>query len=127
MAPGCVFTATGTLVGSDFSLPGQVSAARPISLTKCASTKYPLEQREGLDLSCWNLAFCGAEPIRLETLDSFVETFAPYGFRRESFYPCYGLAESTLMVSGGEGPSGPLVNHFYAPALSPKPGQAGSS
>ena len=59
------------------------------------------EQRAGLDLSHWKLAFSGAEPIRAETLDRFVEAFGPAGFRRESFYPCYGLAEATLIVSGG--------------------------
>lgn len=54
------------------------------------------EQRAGLDLSCWEVAFCGAEPVRHETLERFTEAFAPCGFRREAFYPCYGLAESTL-------------------------------
>jgi acyl-CoA synthetase (AMP-forming)/AMP-acid ligase II/acyl carrier protein len=59
------------------------------------------EQRTTLDLSCWQVAFCGAEPIRTETLERFSELFAPCGFRREAFYPCYGLAEATVMVSGG--------------------------
>jgi acyl-CoA synthetase (AMP-forming)/AMP-acid ligase II len=60
------------------------------------------EQREGMDLSSWNLAFNGAEPIRADTLERFCESFAPQGFRREAFYPCYGLAEATLIVSGGD-------------------------
>lgn len=55
----------------------------------------------GLDLSSWSLAFVGAEPVRAATLDRFAATFAGVGFRREAFYPCYGLAEATLMVSGG--------------------------
>lgn len=59
------------------------------------------EQRENLDLSSWTLAFCGAEPIRNATLERFAATFAPCGFRREAHYPCYGLAEATLFVSGG--------------------------
>ena len=59
------------------------------------------EELKGLDLSSWDVAFTGAEPIRAETLDRFVATFAPYGFRREAFYPCYGLAEATLIASGG--------------------------
>ncbi|WP_437970202.1 amino acid adenylation domain-containing protein [Sorangium sp. So ce260] len=54
-----------------------------------------------LDLRSWTVAFNGAEPIRAETLDRFAATFAPCGFRREAFYPCYGLAEATLFVSGG--------------------------
>ncbi|MCA9901894.1 MAG: AMP-binding protein [Ardenticatenaceae bacterium] len=59
------------------------------------------EQRAGLDLRNWQVAFNGAEPIRTDTLERFANTFAPYGFRREAFLPCYGLAEATLLVSGG--------------------------
>ncbi|WP_239476633.1 fatty acyl-AMP ligase [Nocardia arizonensis] len=51
------------------------------------------------DLSSWQVAFNGAEPIREQTLRRFAETFAPYGFDAAALYPCYGLAESTLMVS----------------------------
>ncbi|MFF3849234.1 fatty acyl-AMP ligase [Streptomyces sp. NPDC002328] len=54
-----------------------------------------------LDLSSWKVAFNGAEPVRAATLRRFTETFAPAGFRREAFYPCYGLAEATVMVTGG--------------------------
>ncbi len=53
-----------------------------------------------LDLSSWQVAFNGAEPIRPETLRRFSRTFAPYGFRAEALYPCYGLAEATLLVTG---------------------------
>jgi acyl-CoA synthetase (AMP-forming)/AMP-acid ligase II len=60
------------------------------------------ESLAGLDLSSWNLAFVGAEPVRAATLDRFAATFARVGFRREAFYPCYGLAEATLIVSGGQ-------------------------
>ncbi|MBV8317834.1 MAG: AMP-binding protein, partial [Planctomycetaceae bacterium] len=67
------------------------------------------EQRAGLDLSLWSVAFNGAEPIRAETLDRFVEAFGPFGFRREAFLPCFGLAEGTLMVSGGPKSAPPVV------------------
>src|SRR6185312_12665825 len=67
------------------------------------------EQRESLDLSHWSVAFTGAEPIRGETLDRFVSAFASCGFRREAFFPCYGLAEATLIVSGGTKAGGPTV------------------
>lgn len=63
--------------------------------------KITPEQRKKLDLSSWRVAFNGAEPVRAETLNAFAETFASCGFRREAFYPCYGLAEATLIVSGG--------------------------
>jgi acyl-CoA synthetase (AMP-forming)/AMP-acid ligase II len=64
---------------------------------------------DGLDLSRWNLAFVGAEPVRAATLDRFAATFAGVGFRREAFYPCYGLAEATLMVTGGQRSESPAV------------------
>jgi len=59
------------------------------------------EQRAALDLSSWEVAFNGAEPVRRATLDRFAEAFAPAGFRREAFVPCYGLAEATLLVTAG--------------------------
>ncbi|NUL04261.1 fatty acyl-AMP ligase [Streptomyces lunaelactis] len=59
------------------------------------------DQIAELDLSRWETAVNGAEPVRAETMDAFAERFAPAGFRKEAFYPCYGLAESTLLVTGG--------------------------
>lgn len=57
---------------------------------------------DGLDLSSVEVTFTGAEPVRPDTIERFVERFEPYGFRAESFYPCYGLAEATLYVTGGK-------------------------
>lgn len=59
------------------------------------------ELLDGLDLSRWRVAFNGAEPVRAATLRRFTETFGAAGFRREALYPCYGLAEATLIVTGG--------------------------
>jgi acyl-CoA synthetase (AMP-forming)/AMP-acid ligase II len=61
--------------------------------------KIPVEKCEGLDLSSWKLAYNSAEPVRAETQEAFAQKFAPFGFRAESFAPCYGLAEATLEVS----------------------------
>jgi acyl-CoA synthetase (AMP-forming)/AMP-acid ligase II len=70
------------------------------------------EDRAGLDLSSWRVAFNGAEPVRLETLNRFAAQFADCGFRRAAFVPCYGLAEATLLVSGGLDPNGvTTANH----------------
>jgi acyl-CoA synthetase (AMP-forming)/AMP-acid ligase II len=66
----------------------------------CVHRVYP-EEIEGVDLSSWRIAFNGAEPVKAHVIDAFIEKFAPYGFRAEAFYPCYGLAESTLFVTGG--------------------------
>lgn len=65
-------------------------------------------QKANLDLSSLKLCFVGAEPVRPATLARFTEAFAPCGFRETALYPCYGLAEATLLVSGGDGP-GQLV------------------
>jgi len=59
------------------------------------------QQKETLDLSSWSVAFNGAEPVRRDTLEQFATAFAECGFRAEAFYPCYGMAEATLIVSGG--------------------------
>jgi acyl-CoA synthetase (AMP-forming)/AMP-acid ligase II len=58
------------------------------------------ETCETLDLSCWEVAFNGAEPVRAETIEAFSRKFAPAGFQKRSFFPCYGLAEATLIVTG---------------------------
>lgn len=63
--------------------------------------RIPPGKRDELDLSSWEVAFNGAEPIRYETMQRFADYFAPCGFRRQAFLPVYGLAESTLFVSGG--------------------------
>jgi 8-amino-7-oxononanoate synthase len=69
-----------------------------------------------LDLSRWRVAFVGAEIVRPETIRRFSETFGPAGFRPESFFPCFGLAEATLLVTGG--PSGEVfAKRFHAPGL----------
>jgi len=75
------------------------------------------EQRSALDLSSWDVAFNGAEPIDHEILERFTEYFAPCGFRYEAFYPCYGLAEATLMVSGGFKADRPIIKKFQLSAL----------
>ncbi len=71
----------------------------------------------GLDLQSWSVAFNGAEPIRAETLETFTRKFAPYGFRAEAHYPCYGMAEATLMITGGVNKRPPVVRDFDAAAL----------
>jgi len=64
-------------------------AARYVEESDCA----------GLDLSSWKTAYCGAEPLRLESMDGFARRFAPFGFQPSALLPCYGLAEATLAVT----------------------------
>jgi len=79
--------------------------------------KITPEQREQLDLSAWEVAFNGAEPVYHKTLDQFADYFAPYGFRREAFFPCYGLAEATLMVTGGPSARAPVMQNLINSGL----------
>ncbi|MCY1020604.1 non-ribosomal peptide synthase/polyketide synthase [Pyxidicoccus sp. MSG2] len=80
---------------------GTISGGPNFAFDLCVRRTTEAE-RQALDLSRWEVAFCGAEPIRPETLERFERAFACSGFRREAFYPCYGLAEATLIVSGGD-------------------------
>ncbi len=67
------------------------------------------EERARLDFSNWKLAFCGAEPIRAETIRGFTQAFRASKFRPEAFYPCYGLAENTLLAAGAEAGRAPTI------------------
>ena len=94
--------------------------------------KVTAEQKTTLDLSRWTLAFNGAEPVRADTMDRFSKAFAECGFRREAFYPCYGLAEATLIVAGGFKQSPPTIRSFQVEgieqhrAIETEPGAEGS-
>src|SRR5262249_44669062 len=90
---------------------GTHSAAPNFAYDLCIRKVTP-EQRTQLDLSSWVCAMNGAEPVRSETLERFAEVFGPSGFRLEAFHPCYGLAEATLMVSGGK--NGPAFTKYWA-------------
>jgi malonyl CoA-acyl carrier protein transacylase len=79
--------------------------------------KITPEQCEGLDLSQWRVAFNGAEPIRADTLEEFARKFAPFGFRAEAHYPCYGLAETTLIVTGSVKKELPVIRSFDSEQL----------
>lgn len=79
--------------------------------------KITSEQKASLDLSSWEVAFTGAEPVRAETLDQFAAMFEPCGFRREAFHPCYGMAETTLIVSGGLKTAPPIIRSVDGAAL----------
>lgn len=79
--------------------------------------KVTEEQSAGLDLSSWASAYNGAEPVRPDTLRRFADRFAANGVRLRTLYPCYGLAETTLMVSGGHVTEDPVFCTVEKPAL----------
>lgn len=98
----------------------------PNSAYDLAVDRTTPEQRAGLDLSSWAVAFNGSEPVRIETLERFAAAFAPAKFRRSALYPCYGMAESTLLISGvAQGSEPEVVPHESARCVScgrPAPG-----
>lgn len=71
------------------------------------------EQRTGLDLSSVRMVYIGAEPVRAETLTRFAEAFRVCGLRHEALYPCYGMAEATLIISGGARGALPIVHERF--------------
>ena len=75
------------------------------------------EQKASLDLSHWEVAFCGAEPVRAETLAKFAELYQPCGFKPEAFYPCYGMAEATLFITGIDAAESPNIAYLDGSAL----------
>lgn len=87
--------------GPNFAFELCVRRARPAELS-------------GLDLSCWRVALTGAEPVRAASMEQFVRTFGGCGFRIESFYPAYGMAEATAMVTGGIPGTAPRITTFDA-------------
>ncbi|MBD2201832.1 amino acid adenylation domain-containing protein [Calothrix sp. FACHB-1219] len=95
---------------------GTTSGGPNFAYDLCVQKITP-EQKATLDLSSWNVAFNGAEPIRYDTLQRFAEAFAECRFRKEAFYPCYGMAETTLMVSGVDKATAPLVKALEKSAL----------
>ena len=82
----------------------------------CAD-KISDEEAEGLDLSTWKIAFNGAEPIRQSTIQKFTKRFEPYGFDPKAMLPCYGMAETTLIVTGGPVSPRPITKTFDAELL----------
>ncbi|MFN6530673.1 non-ribosomal peptide synthetase [Nostoc sp. ChiSLP03a] len=95
---------------------GTTSGGPNFAYELCTQKITP-EQKETLDLSSWSVAFNGAEPIRYDTLERFAAAFADCGFRKEAFYPCYGMAETTLMVSGVEKATSPIIKTVQKSAL----------
>ena len=75
------------------------------------------EQQEMLDLSSWISAYNGAEPIRRKTMENFINKFQSSGFQSRYFYPCYGMAEATLMISGGNIEDEPVYLNVQSESL----------
>lgn len=85
----------------------------------CAD-KISDQEMQGIDLSTWEIAFNGAEPIRASTLEAFASRFEKFGFRRSALLPCYGMAETTLIVTGGPAETRPVLTTFDGNGLDEK-------
>jgi acyl-CoA synthetase (AMP-forming)/AMP-acid ligase II len=92
------------------------SSAPNFAYQLCTDRAKPQDVAE-LDLSSWLVAANGAEPIRAETLSAFAAAFAPCGFRPEAMFPCYGLAEATLLATSAPYLAGPRTCDVSAAAL----------
>jgi len=77
---------------------GTLSGAPNFAYELCVN-KIDEKDIQGLDLSSWRMAFNGAEAIYPKTLVKFSKKFAPYGFKPESHFPVYGLAEATVALT----------------------------
>ncbi len=93
-----------------------VSAAPNFAYELCLN-KLSDADLEGLDLSCWRLAFNGAEPVSADTVERFSARFARYGFRREAMFTVYGLAEGVLGVTFPPLGRGPVIDRVNRTAL----------
>jgi acyl-CoA synthetase (AMP-forming)/AMP-acid ligase II len=82
------------------SYRAEVAGGPNFAFDLCTS-RYRREQMKGVDLSCWRVAFTGAEHVRADTLARFAQTFAPHGFAPNAFWPGYGMAEASVLISAG--------------------------
>jgi acyl-CoA synthetase (AMP-forming)/AMP-acid ligase II len=95
---------------------GTHSAAPSFAYDLCVRKISP-NQCHNLDLKSWKMAGNAAEPISAQAIERFTQTFEPFGFRRKTFTPCYGLAESTLIATGVPQTEEPVFCTIQAAAL----------
>jgi acyl-CoA synthetase (AMP-forming)/AMP-acid ligase II len=108
MAPAAFLQRPGRWLQAISRLGATHSAGPSFAYELCAR-RVTEDDRRGLDLSTWRVAVNGSEPVRRSTLEHFQRAFGEYGFRWEAFTPAYGLAESTLLVSGTANVEGPVT------------------
>jgi acyl-CoA synthetase (AMP-forming)/AMP-acid ligase II len=92
------------------------TVAPNFAFAKCVEDSTA-EERARLDLSSLSTVMNGAEPVRAETMRAFADAFTPAGFQPKAFHAVYGLAEATLMVTGGAPAEHPVVAHIDRGAL----------
>jgi acyl-CoA synthetase (AMP-forming)/AMP-acid ligase II len=119
----CVLTSPITIIKQParwlegISRYGATTSGGPNFAYELCVQRISSAQREKLDLSRWEVAFNGAEPIRPSTIERFSRVFEPAGFRASAFFPCYGLAEATLMVTAPAKSEPPVLHPLDAASL----------
>ncbi len=117
MAPAFFLQSPRRWLAAISKFGAQMSGGPNFSFDLCVD-RITAEQAAELDLSRWRVAFNGAEPVRAATLERFSKHFAVSGFRRAASYPCYGMAETTLIVTGGTADAGDRVEWVTRSSLS---------
>lgn len=108
MAPVAFLQRPLTLLKAIGELGAEVAGGPNFGFDLCV-TRFRPEEMRGVDLSGWRVAINGAEPVRAQTLRKFAARFEPYGFKPSAFNPCYGMAEATLLISGGKRSAGAAI------------------
>ncbi|HEX9214845.1 MAG TPA: fatty acyl-AMP ligase [Bradyrhizobium sp.] len=94
----------------------EVACSPNFGFDLCVS-RYRADQMEGIDLSSLKIALNGAEPVHADTIARFIEAFALHGFDPRAMYPAYGMAEATLLISGGTRGGGHVTRSVSRAAL----------
>ncbi|VVE03233.1 non-ribosomal peptide synthetase [Pandoraea terrigena] len=116
MSPQCFLERPVRWLRAIDQFGGTVSGGPDFAYRLCAQ-RVDASTIASLDLRGWRLAFSGSEPVRHDTLVDFCNAFAPAGFNPAAVYPCYGLAEATLFVTGGQRGDGMTAAEFDRPAM----------
>jgi acyl-CoA synthetase (AMP-forming)/AMP-acid ligase II len=82
-----------------------ISGGPNFAFDRCAA-RLDRQKFHGIDLTSWRAALCGSEPVRASTMQRFATACSAYGFRPSALFPCYGMAEASVFVSGGPIDSG---------------------
>ncbi|MBE9572637.1 MAG: AMP-binding protein, partial [Proteobacteria bacterium] len=107
---------------------GTISCAPNFAYELCM-TKIGRNQLSTLDLSSWEVALNAAEPIFYDTMKRFTEMFSPCGFKYNAFFPAWGLAEATVLITTSSRMKGPIVqkvdkDSLYSGKVVPVPADA---
>jgi acyl-CoA synthetase (AMP-forming)/AMP-acid ligase II len=132
MPPACFLQAPLRWLGAISRYRATVAGGPDFAYTLCVEAAQGRDLAD-IDLSSWEVAFSGAEQVRARTLVRFAETFSRNGFRRSSFLPAYGLAETTLLAASAARAGDNDILHVDAQALGRnevvcrRPGEAGGA